>query len=113
MNISTTQRVMYIVDRNKLEIMNMLENYRFVQLGSKIDIYLNDVCFMTVNDVTTKNYGEVISLVQTMVEAGKTHYSISFNDLKLKYSQVNRYNYKPIEQSDYPIDKWDNIRPAS
>lgn len=90
----------------------MLENYRFVQLGNKIDIYQNDYCFMTVFDINPDNLGEIISLVKTMVEMRNKHYYISFNELKNVYGQKCQSSFIQGEKKRYSIDRWDNLRPV-
>ena len=92
---------------------NLLKKYRFVQLGNKIDFYLKNCCFTTVNNINLDKMGEVISLVRTMIEMGKKHYLIDFKELKSVYGQKCQYNYVPKRLNNYSIDRLDNIRPAS
>jgi len=59
-----------------------------------------------------ENLDLILSLIKRMIFLGESHFSISFERLRSKYSDGNKFGFSKSKKQAYHIQKYDNLRPV-
>jgi len=89
------------------------QNFKFEKFNDYLMVSKNGLNYMMVTKLEgLENLDLILSLIKRMIFLGESHFSISFERLRSKYSDGNKFGFSKSKKQAYHIQKYDNLRPV-